>query len=50
MTFIKTDHQTIIGGYCPDRWKETNSFFGDDLEKPIKNGHPFLFFFKNNNI
>ena len=48
ITFLKTDVNSIIGFYCPDKFEETK--FKKDSEgypgwKDIVNGKPFIFYF-----
>ena len=50
ITFLKTDINSIIGFYCPDKFEETK--FKKDSDgypgwKDIDNGKPFIFYFQN---
>ena len=46
IVLIKTDENTIIGGYMPDQWEDTTGMKnskGDSGRKDIVSGSPFLF-------
>jgi len=47
ITFVKTDLNSIIGFYCPDRWEDTGSKKDSNLsssKRDIVSGKPFLFY------
>ena len=50
---VKTDKDSVIGGYCPDQWEDTtgkkNSYGWADY-KDIVSGKPFLFYWVNGQI
>ena len=50
---LKTNFNTVIGGYCPDKWVETTGM-KDSLNQPdfkdIVSGKPFLFYFEGDQI
>ncbi len=50
---IKTDKNSVIGGYCPDQWEDTTgmkSSKGSYDCKDITSGLPFLFYWVNGQI
>lgn len=53
VTILKTDQDSVIGFYCPDKWEETtgkedSAGIGDF--KDIIGGKPFLFYFLDKKI
>ncbi len=53
IVLVKTNKNSVIGGYCPDQWEDTtdkknsNGFSGF---KDIVSGKPFLFYWVNGQI
>ena len=50
---IKTDKNSVIGGYNPDQWEDTTgkkSSEGYSNSKDITSGLPFLFYWVNGQI
>ena len=50
---IKTDLNSVIGGYMPDQWEDTTgkkSSEGNPDSKDITSGLPFLFYWVNGQI
>ncbi len=50
---MKTDKNTVIGGYCPDQWEDTSDMEcskWDSGYKDIVSGSPFLFYWVNDEI
>ena len=53
ITLIKTDLNTVIGGYNPSKWQDTSKMQNTAGWKgytDIKNGKPFLFCFLKDKI
>ena len=53
IVLVKTDKNSVIGGYCPDQWEDTtgkNSSKGYSDAKDILSGSPFLFYWVNGQI
>ena len=50
---MKTDLNSVIGGYCPDQWEDTThkkNSVGDLGWKEVVPGKPFLFYFLEGQI
>ena len=50
---IKTNLNSVIGGYCPDQWEDTKGMKdsnGIKGWKDIVSGKPFLFYWVNGQI
>ena len=50
---IKTDKNSVIGGYNPDQWEDTTgkkNSYGYSDRKDITSGLPFLFYWVNGQI
>ena len=49
---VKTDFNSVIGGYCPDQWEDTSDKKCSDgySGKDIVSGKPFLFYWLNDQI
>ena len=50
---VKTDKNSVIGGYCPDQWENTTGMRnsrGDSDWKDIVSGKPFLFYWLRDQI
>ena len=50
---VQTDHNSVIGGYCPDQWEDSTEMKnseGDPGCKDIVSGSPFLFYWVNDQI
>ena len=53
IVLVQTDHNSVIGGYCPDQWEDTTEMKnseGDPGCKDIVSGSPFLFYWVNDQI
>jgi hypothetical protein len=53
IVLVKTDKDSVIGGYCPDQWEDTTDkkkSNGDSGYKDIASGSPFLFYWVNGQI
>ena len=53
IVLVQTDKNSVIGGYCPDQWKDTTgkeSSRGDSGFKDITSGLPFLFYWVDDEI
>ena len=53
ITLVKTNINTVIGFYCPDKWEDTSGkkdSKGSSGWKDIKLGAPFLFYCLANQI
>ncbi len=53
IVLVKTDQNSVIGGYCPDQWEDTTdmkSSKGILDRKDIVSGKPFLFYWVNGQI
>ena len=53
IVLVKTDKDSVIGGYCPDQWEDTTGKKGSDGYsgyKDIVSGKPFLFYWVNGQI
>ena len=53
IVLVKTDKDSVIGGYCPDQWEDTTDkkkSDGDSGYKDIVSGKPFLFYWVNGQI
>ncbi len=50
---VKTDQDSVVGGYCPDQWEDTTDMknsYGRKGFKDIVSGKPFLFYWVNGQI
>jgi hypothetical protein len=50
---VQTDHNSVLGGYCPDQWEDTidyRNYTGNSGWKEIKSGSPFLFYWSAGKI
>ena len=48
IVLVKTDLNSVIGGYCPDQWEDTTFKENSEGElgwKDVVSGKPFLFYF-----
>ena len=53
IVLVKTDKDSVIGGYCPDQWEDTTdkkNSYGSKGYKDIVSGKPFLFYWVNGQI
>ncbi len=53
IVLVKTNKNSVIGGYCPDQWEDTTgmkSSNGISGFKDIVSGKPFLFYWVNGQI
>ena len=53
IVLVKTDQNSVIGGYCPDQWEDTTGMknsYGCSGWKDIVSGKPFLFYWVNDEI
>ncbi len=53
IVLVKTDKNSVIGGYMPDQWEDTTdkkSLYGCPGWKEIVSGKPFLFYWVNGQI
>ena len=53
ITLVKTNFNSVIGCYCPDKWEDTTGKRDSDGDincKDIVSGIPFLFYFSDNQI
>ena len=53
IVLVKTDKNSVIGGYCPDQWEDTTdkkTSYGSSGWKDIVSGKPFLFYWVNGQI
>ena len=53
IVLVKTDRNSVIGGYMPDQWEDTNGKKRSDGvsgSKNIVSGKPFLFYWVNGQI
>ncbi len=53
IVLVKTDQNSVIGGYMPDQWKDTTGMEcsnGVSDWKDIVSGKPFLFYWVNGQI
>ena len=51
MTIVKTNHNTIIGVYCPNKIEDTTEMISQDGEGAYKSTvglKPFFFYFQDN--
>jgi hypothetical protein len=48
IVLVQTNLNSVIGGYCPDQWKDTTGWFSNDID--ITSGKPFLFYWVNDEI
>ena len=54
IVLVKTDKDSVIGGYCPDQWEDTTDMESSNWIGPgwkdIVSGKPFLFYWVNGQI
>ena len=53
IVLVKTDKDSVIGGYCPDQWEDTTDMKNSNGKKGYKDivsGKPFLFYWVNGQI
>jgi hypothetical protein len=53
IVLVKTNLNSVIGGYCPDQWVDTTdkkNSLGYSSRKDIVSGKPFLFYFLDDQI
>ncbi len=53
IVLVKTNKNSVIGGYCPDQWEDTTDMEDSDGGsgyKDIVSGKPFLFYWVNGQI
>ena len=53
IVLVQTNYNSVIGGYMPDQWEETDGMIdseGNRDFKVIKSGSPFLFYWVNDEI
>ncbi len=50
---MQTDHNSVIGGYMPEQWEDTENMKSSSIyidTKDITSGKPFLFYWVNDQI
>jgi hypothetical protein len=53
IVLVKTNLNSVIGGYCPDQWEDTTHKKNSEGElgwKDVDSGKPFLFYFLEGQI